>query len=228
MNAETSLTVTHNIIITDRSRSGTIAIAQILEICPSAKGQVNAWRNSSNLYFLFIAEHGSGHVGSVTARDVDHLLSGVLPELLSTNLTPAAHAEFDVFCKEPDSEAIYDGINQLMIATALEAGRKSAGRAPDVEPVAHVRERRRIQEETTADLNRRERERAIRFLCRMWFEPRLAGVHSLHQLQFADFEEWLRANGYSHYLVAGSNRHREVDAVAWFSDELTRVRRANG
>jgi hypothetical protein len=224
MNAEFSLTITHNVIIADRSESGMIAVASILETCPAAAEYVGTWRKSADRFFLFIAEHKTRRIGSVTARDIDHLLSEVLRGLLSTKLKPPAHAEVDVFCHEPDNQMILDQIDKLLIATALYAGNQSPGRLPEAEPRMHARQ----QEETLAGLSRTEREKAIRYLCRMWVEIMSAHPMPKYQQGFPDFENWLKSSGFAHYLVTGSNGYFDREAELWFGDELARVKRKKG
>jgi hypothetical protein len=221
MNAEFALTVTHNVIIADRSESGMIAVASILETCPTAEECIDAWRNSTDRFLLFIAEHERGRIGSVTARDIGHLLSDVLRELLLTNLKPPARAEIDVFCQEPDNQTIQDRIDKLLIATALDAGNPSAGRPLGAEPRIHTQR----QEAALPGLSRAQREEAIRYLCRMWVEMMRAYPTSMHQPGFAGFENWLKSSGFSHYLVTGAYSYPDREAEAWFSDELGRVRR---
>jgi hypothetical protein len=117
-----SATATHNLIIADRSDDGMHAVATILEICPTVDGSIGAWHNSLDRFFLFILEQKSGRIGSVTAKDLEHLLVGVLPELYSDLLKPPANVAFDIFVEEPDLGAIDDRIAQLLITAALEAG----------------------------------------------------------------------------------------------------------
>jgi hypothetical protein len=117
-----SATATHNLIIADRSDDGMHAVATILEICPTVDGSIGAWHNSLDRFFLFILEQKSGRIGSVTAKDLEHLLVGVLPELYSDLLKPPANVAFDIFVEEPDVGAIDDRIAQLLITAALEAG----------------------------------------------------------------------------------------------------------
>lgn len=117
-----SATATHNLIIADRSDDGMHAVATILEICPSVDSRISAWHNSIDRFFLFILEQKSGRIGSATAKDLEHLLVGVLPELYSDLLKPPANVAFDIFVEEPDLGAIDDRIAQLLITAALEAG----------------------------------------------------------------------------------------------------------
>jgi hypothetical protein len=44
-----SATVTHNLIIADRSEGGMFAVDTILDICPAAEGHIVAWFNRSIL-----------------------------------------------------------------------------------------------------------------------------------------------------------------------------------
>ena len=76
-----SATVTHNLIIADRSEAGMLAIATVLDVCPAVEDRVGAWHNSTDRFILFIIEHKSDSIGSITATDLEHLLEEVLPEL---------------------------------------------------------------------------------------------------------------------------------------------------
>jgi hypothetical protein len=225
MNAGLSLTITHNVIITDRSESGMIAVASILETCPAGDEHIGAWRNSTDRFFLFIAEHENRRISSMTARDIDHLLSDVLRRLLLINLKPPARVEVDVFCQEPDDQTIYDRIDKLLIATALDAGNHSTSRPLAAKPRTHERQR---QESAPLGLSRAEREKAIRYLCRMWVEISRAQPTSMHHREFSGFENWLRASGFAHYLVTEANGYSDREAEAWFGDELTGARRTKG
>jgi hypothetical protein len=119
-----SPTVTHNSIIADRSRAGMVAIASILEICPMADERISAWHNSVDGYFVFILENKSGRVGSITASDLDHLFTEILPELFADHLMPPSNAVFDIFVDEADAKKIQNRVDQLLIAAALEAGKR--------------------------------------------------------------------------------------------------------
>ena len=105
--------VTHNLIIADRSDDGRFAVATILEICPSADDRIGAWHNSIDRFFLFILEQKGGRIGTVLAKDLEHLLFGVLPELCSDVLKLPANVAFDIFVEEADVGAIDDRIVQL-------------------------------------------------------------------------------------------------------------------
>lgn len=115
---------THNSIIADRSKSGMIAVASILEICPRADEWIGAWHNSVDGYFLFVLENESGRIGSATATDLEHLFSKILPELIADRLMPPASVAFDLFVEELDKKKIHNRIDQLLIAAAFDAGNK--------------------------------------------------------------------------------------------------------
>lgn len=117
-----SATVTHNMIVADRSEAGVLAVVTILDICPEADGRISAWKNSADRFFLFLLEQRGCRIGSLTARDLEHLLAGVLPELYMDRLKPPANVAFDIFVEAPDDGAIEDRIAQLLISVALEAG----------------------------------------------------------------------------------------------------------
>lgn len=116
----TSGMVTHHLIIADRSEAGMFAVATILDVCQELEGRISAWRNSAERFFLFIVEQKGDHMGSLTARDLDHLLGRVLPELYLELLKPSANVTFDICVEDSDVGTIDDRIAQLLIAIALE------------------------------------------------------------------------------------------------------------
>ena len=116
-----SATVTHNMIIADRSEAGMFAVATVLDICPEVNDRVSAWRDSTDRFFLFLVEQKSCRIGSLTARDLKQLLAEALPKLYLDLLKPPANVAFDIFVEEPDDGAIEDRIAQLLIGVALEA-----------------------------------------------------------------------------------------------------------
>lgn len=99
-----------------------LAVASILEICPMADERISAWHDSVDGFFLFILENKSGRIGSITATDLVHLSSQILPALFAGHLMPPANAAFDIFVDAADAQAIHDCVDQLCIAAALNAG----------------------------------------------------------------------------------------------------------
>jgi hypothetical protein len=98
------------------------AIATILEICPEADDRISTWHNLTDQFFLVLVEQKGCRIGSLTARDLEQLLAGVLPELYLDHLGPPANVAFDIFVEDPDDGVIEDRIAQLLISVALEAG----------------------------------------------------------------------------------------------------------
>jgi hypothetical protein len=117
-----SATVTHNMIIADRSEAGMFAVATILDICPEADGRISAWYNSTDRFFLFLVEQKGCRIGSLRVRDLAQLLAEALPDLYQDLFKPPANVAFNVFVEEPDDGAIEDRIAQLLISVALDAG----------------------------------------------------------------------------------------------------------
>ena len=115
-------TTTHNLIIADRSEAGMFAVATILDVCSAVDGRIGAWRNSTDRFILFILDRNGDSIGLVAARDLEHLLAEVLPELYSYRLKPPVNVALDILVEEPDVDTIHDRIAQLLIAVALEAG----------------------------------------------------------------------------------------------------------
>src|SRR5262245_41625224 len=122
MLAELADTTTHNLIIADRSEAGMFAVATVLDVCSSVDDRIGAWRNSADQFILLIFDRKSDSIGSVAARDLEHLLAEVLPELYSSRLKPPANVVLDILVDQPDVDTIDDRIAQLLIAVALEAG----------------------------------------------------------------------------------------------------------
>ena len=115
-------TTTHNLIIADRSEAGMFAVATVLDVCSAVDDRIGAWRNSTDRFILFILDRKSDNIGLVAARDLEHLLAEVLPELYSDRLKQPVNVALDIFVEEPDVDTIDDRIAQLLIAVALEAG----------------------------------------------------------------------------------------------------------
>jgi hypothetical protein len=115
-------TTTHNLIIADRSEAGMFAVATIMDVCSAVDDRIGAWRNSTDRFILFILDRRSDSIRSVAARDLEHLLAEVLPELYSDRLKPPVNVALDILVEEPDVDTIDDRIAQLLIAVALEAG----------------------------------------------------------------------------------------------------------
>jgi hypothetical protein len=170
---------------------------------------------------VFVAEQNTGSFGAISARDLEQLLTAVLPALFAEHLLPHTRSEFDVFVDDSIANAVQDGVARLQIAAALEAGRPSHGPESTPQVRSHIRPRQDIP----PGLTRSEREQSIRYLSRMWDESR--GLGSVRQPRFSSFEGWVRANGYSHYLSAAPNCGPDLDAEAWFNDELGRFARTN-
>ena len=122
MPAKMAGSTTHNLIIADRSEAGMFAVATILDVCSAVDDRIGAWRNSADRFILFILDRKSDSIGSVAARDLEHLLAEVIPELYSYRLKPPANVALDILVEEPDADTIDDRIAQLLIAVALEAG----------------------------------------------------------------------------------------------------------
>ena len=115
-------TTTHNLIIADRSEAGMFAVATILDVCSAEDERIGAWRDSTDRFILFLLDRRSDSIGLIAARDLEHLLTEVLPELYSDRLKQPVNVALDILVEEPDVGTIDDRIAQLLIAVALEAG----------------------------------------------------------------------------------------------------------
>jgi hypothetical protein len=112
------MTDTHNLIIMDRSAKGLEAAKELLENCPQLNEQLSKWRVSCDGFFVFILEQQSGRVGTMTARDLDQLLTDTLPKLFETILMPPAVPGFGVAADETVCWAIYQTVEQLRATAA--------------------------------------------------------------------------------------------------------------
>jgi hypothetical protein len=72
-------------------------------------------------------------------------------------------------------------------------------------------------------LKKAECEKAIRHLCGVW-KLELSKADLEHP-SFSAFKEWLRANGYSHYLDFRSSVSADYDAEYWFDQEFKQTGR---
>jgi len=104
---------THEVMIMDRSEQGLLAADDLLAVCPQVNARMGAWRASGEAFFLFIMEQESGRIGSVTAQDLDGLLSKTLPELFEFALMPPVVPNFVVAAREPARQRINQQIEQL-------------------------------------------------------------------------------------------------------------------
>lgn len=110
---------THNLIIMDRSAKGLEAADELLENCPQASERLSKWLASGDGFFVFILEQQSGRIGSMTARDLDQLLSDTLPKLFETILMPPAVPGFGVAADETTCWAIYQTVEQLRTTAGI-------------------------------------------------------------------------------------------------------------
>jgi hypothetical protein len=104
---------THTLLIMDRSAKGLEAADELLENCPQADERLSSWRASGDGFFVFILEQESGRIGSMSAEDLDQLLSDTLPNLFETVLMPPANPGFGVAADETICWAIYQTVEQL-------------------------------------------------------------------------------------------------------------------
>ena len=110
--SETS-TATHVVIIVDRSAKGLRAADDLLNECPQVNERMAAWRSSDDALFLFIMEQSSGRIGSMTARDLDDMLQGVLPRLFDTALAPPATPSVAIVADGPALQRINGRVEYL-------------------------------------------------------------------------------------------------------------------
>ena len=63
--------------------------------------RLSRWRASNDTFFVFFLEHReNGRAGSMRARDIDNLLSDILPTLFQNHFMPPANPGFGVAAKE--------------------------------------------------------------------------------------------------------------------------------
>ena len=109
---------THNLIIIDISAKGLEVADELLENCPQVDDRLSKWRASGDAFFIFILEQQNGRVGTMTARDLDQLLSDTLLKLFETILMPPAVPEFGVAADQTICWAIYQTVEQLRATAA--------------------------------------------------------------------------------------------------------------
>ena len=109
---------THTLLIMDRSAKGLAAANELLGNCPQANERLFSWRASGDGFFVFFLDQDSGRIGSMTARDLDQLLSDTLPKLFETILMPPAVPGFGVAADETICWAIYQTVEELRATTA--------------------------------------------------------------------------------------------------------------
>ena len=93
-----------------------------MDVCSAEDARIGAWRNSTDRFILFLLDRRSDSIGLIAARDLEHLLTEVLPELYSDRLKQPVNVALDILVEESDVGTIDDRIAQLLIAVALEAG----------------------------------------------------------------------------------------------------------
>jgi hypothetical protein len=75
------------------------------------------WRKSNDAFFVFFLEQWEGgRAGLMTAGDIDHLLSDILPTLFQDHLMPPAKPGFGVAAK--DAGRIWTEIERLKAAAS--------------------------------------------------------------------------------------------------------------
>ena len=115
MSDDAASKATHFAIVVDRSANGLKAAVEMLETCPQLEERMQAWHASDDALFLFFMEQGSGRISSVTARDVDDMVSEVLPHLFGSTLAPPAVVSLAIVTAEPAFQSISDCIRRLAI-----------------------------------------------------------------------------------------------------------------
>jgi hypothetical protein len=121
-----SRTVTHRLLIADRSPAGIAKVFEILEMFPGTReleDRIAIWRASTDQFFLFVvAAENNGSIGAVRTKDLKHLLK-TIGELFETHLLPPANPTFDIVVAPPDAKTIHDYAAKQLLATvaALEA-----------------------------------------------------------------------------------------------------------
>jgi len=109
---------THAVLIMDATDQGVRCADELLDNCPQVKDRMSAWRASGDAFFVFVLEHQTGLVGSITAKDLDSLLSDILPDLFASHLMPPAVPGFGVASDKTLRWAIYQTIEDLRITAS--------------------------------------------------------------------------------------------------------------
>lgn len=117
-----SKTITHRLLIADRSKAGLAKVTEILEMVPLLEDRIAVWRESTDRFFIVVVAEGE-RIGSVRAKDLKHLLK-TIEDLFDTHLMPPANPTFDIIVAPPSNRTIHDHAAKLLLATVavLEAG----------------------------------------------------------------------------------------------------------
>ena len=92
---------THSVLIMDQSPAGQRYANQLAAGWAPIEDRLSRWRASNDAFFVFFLEQcEGGRAASMTAKDINHLLSDVLPTLFQDHLMPPANPGFGVAAKE--------------------------------------------------------------------------------------------------------------------------------
>ena len=92
---------THAVLIMDQSSAGLKFANELAAGWAPIEDRLSRWRASNDAFFVFFMEQcEGGRAASMTAKDIDDLLSDVLPTLFQDHLMPPANPGFGVAAKE--------------------------------------------------------------------------------------------------------------------------------
>lgn len=92
---------THAVLIMDQSSAGLKYANELAKNWAPVEERLTTWRKSNDAFFVFFLEHWEGgRAGSMTARDIHHLLNDILPTLFQDQLMPPAQPGFGVAANE--------------------------------------------------------------------------------------------------------------------------------
>ena len=108
---------THVVLIMDRSPAGLKYANELAAGWSPAEERLSPWRASNDWFFVFFLEQWEGgRAGSMVAKDINHLLSDILPMLFQEHLMPPAKPGFGVAAT--DAGRIWAEIERLKSAAS--------------------------------------------------------------------------------------------------------------
>jgi hypothetical protein len=91
----------HSVLIMDQSPAGQKFANELAAGWAPIEDRLSRWRASNDAFFVFFLEQREGaRAASMTARDIDDLLSDILPTPFQNHFMPPANPGFGVAAKE--------------------------------------------------------------------------------------------------------------------------------
>jgi hypothetical protein len=108
----------------DQSPAGQEYANELAAGCAPVEERLSRWRASNDVFFVFFLEQREGgRARSRTTKDIDHLLSNVLPTLFQQHLMPSAIPGFGVAAEE--AGRIWTEIERLKTAASASSAHRN-------------------------------------------------------------------------------------------------------